>query len=34
MEMSKGDMVTVRGKITDVGEIMGYTLDIDEFVTE
>lgn len=30
MGMSKGDMVTVRGKITDVGEIMGYTLDIDE----
>ena len=34
MEMSKGDMVTVRGKITDVGEIMGYTLNIDEIVAE
>ncbi|MDD3002035.1 MAG: hypothetical protein PHF29_09810 [Candidatus Riflebacteria bacterium] len=31
MEMSKGDVITVRGKITSVGEVMGYSLDIDEF---
>ncbi len=30
MEMSKGDTVTLKGKITSVGEIMGYSLDIDE----
>ena len=29
MEMSKGDPITVRGKIKDVGEILGYSLDID-----
>lgn len=28
-QMSKGDIITVRGKITDVGEILGYQLDID-----
>lgn len=27
--MAIGDIVTLRGKCTDVGEIMGYTLDID-----
>lgn len=32
--LSKGDIITVKGKITDVGEIMGYYLDIDEIVTE
>lgn len=30
MEMSKGDTVTLKGKITSVGEIMGYSLDITE----
>ena len=29
-EMSVDDTVTLKGKITNVGEIMGYTLDIDE----
>lgn len=29
-KFSKGDKITVKGKITDVGEIMGYTLDIDD----
>lgn len=29
MEMSIGDTVTLRGKCKDVGEIMGYSLDID-----
>lgn len=33
MGLSKGDTVTVRGKITDIGEILGYQLNIDEFVT-
>ncbi len=28
-KMSMGQEVTVKGKITDVGEIMGYSLDID-----
>lgn len=30
MEMTKGDTLVVKGKIKDVGEIMGYSLDIDE----
>lgn len=30
MEMSKGDTLIVKGKITSVGEILGYSLDIDE----
>ena len=34
LEMKKGDFVTLRGKITDVGEVLGYVLDIAEFVTE
>ena len=29
MDMSVGDTVTLQGKITDVGEIMAYTLNID-----
>lgn len=29
MDMSVGDTVIVKGKITDVGEVMGYSLDID-----
>ena len=29
-ELSKGDKITVKGKIKDVGEVMGYTVDIDE----
>ena len=28
-KMTTGDTVTVRGKITDVGEFLGYTMDID-----
>ena len=28
-EMEIGDTVTVKGKITDVGEIMGYELKVD-----
>jgi hypothetical protein len=29
MEMKTGDPITVRGRITDVGEVLGYYLDID-----
>lgn len=29
MELSSGSPITVRGKITDVGEVLGYYLDID-----
>lgn len=28
--MSKDDSITVKGKVTDVGEVIGYYLDIDE----
>ncbi len=28
-KMTKGDTVTLRGKCKDVGEVMGYSLDID-----
>lgn len=28
--MSKGDTVTLKGKCTDVGEVLGYSFDIDE----
>lgn len=30
MEMSTGDIVTLKGKVKSVGEVLGYTLDIDE----
>jgi len=29
MEMKKGDTVTLKGQITDIGEVLGYQLDID-----
>ena len=29
MDMSIDDVLVVKGKITDVGEVMGYSLDID-----
>lgn len=29
MEMSVDDIVTLRGKVTSVGEVLGYSLDID-----
>lgn len=28
--MTKGETVTLKGKCTDVGEVFGYSLDIDE----
>lgn len=30
LEMSKGDTLTVRGKITSVGEIIGFMMEMDE----
>ena len=29
LELNKGDAILVRGKIVDVGEVLGYRLDID-----
>lgn len=29
-QISKGDKVVIKGKIKDVGEVMGYSMDIDE----
>ncbi len=34
MELSVGDTVTVRGKITAVGEVLGYSLDIEEILPQ
>lgn len=31
MEMAVDSEVTVRGKITSIGEVLGYSLDIDDF---
>lgn len=30
--MTKGDTITLRGKCTDVGEVLGYSFDIDSIV--
>ena len=30
MDMSIGDEIVVKGKITNVGEVMSYTLDMTE----
>lgn len=32
VKMSRGDTITLRGKVTMVGEVMGYGLDIDEIL--
>lgn len=32
MEMTREDIITLRGKITNIGEVMGYSLDIDEIL--
>ena len=32
--LSKGDIITVKGKITDVGEVLGYSMTIDSIETE
>lgn len=31
-ELSKGDVITVKGKVTSVGEVLGYSIDIDEII--
>ena len=31
-DMAVGDVITVRGQITDIGEILGYLMDVAEFV--
>ena len=31
MNMTVDSWIIVKGKITDVGEVLGYTIDIDEF---
>lgn len=31
-DTTKGQSVTVKGKVTDVGEIMGYSIDINEII--
>ncbi len=30
MEMGKGDAITIKGKITSIGELLGYTVDITD----
>ena len=30
MEKSKGDIVTIKGRISSIGEVLGYSLKIDE----
>lgn len=30
--LSTGQYITIRGKCTDVGEVLGYYMDIDDFV--
>ena len=32
--LTKDQVIKVKGKITDVGEVLGYYLDIDEIITE
>lgn len=32
--LKKDDIITVKGKITDVGEVFGYSMDIDSIETE
>ena len=34
MELSVGNTVTVKGKITGVGEVLGYSLDIDDILPQ
>lgn len=32
MDLSKGSSLTIKGKCKDVGELMGYSIDIDEII--
>lgn len=31
-DLTAGDVITVKGKVTKVGEVMGYTMDVDEIL--
>lgn len=33
-ELSNGQNVTIKGKVTSVGEVMGYSVDIDEIIAQ
>lgn len=30
LEKNKGDIITIRGKVKSVGEVLGYQIDINE----
>lgn len=32
MELNKGDALTIKGKCKDVGEVLGYSIDIEEII--
>ena len=32
MDLSKGSSLTIKGKCKDVGQLMGYSIDIDEII--
>lgn len=32
MEMSRGDSITIKGYCKDIGEVLGYQIDIDEII--
>ncbi len=34
MDLNTGDALTIKGKCTDVGELIGYSIDIDEIIVE
>ena len=34
MDMSKGDKIVIKGKCKDVGEVLGYQIDIDEVTAQ
>lgn len=33
-ELTKGQTVVVKGKVTSVGEVLGYSLDVDEIIAK
>lgn len=34
MDMNKGDSIVIKGKCTDVGELLGYSINIDEVIAK
>lgn len=34
IESGKGNTVVIKGKVTDVGEVMGYSIDVDEIIAQ